>query len=60
MKVSNKRNDLRNCLIFWLTQSFSSLGSAMTSFALIVWSYQQVLHFPLHCFPSVPMRRMLR
>ena len=41
MKVSNKRNDLRNCLIFWLTQSFSSLGSAMTSFALIVWSYQQ-------------------
>jgi len=33
--------ELRDCLILWLTQSFSSLGSAMTSFALIVWSYQQ-------------------
>jgi len=32
---------LRGFLILWLTQSFSSLGSAMTSFALVVWSYQQ-------------------
>ena len=27
-------------MILWLTQSFSALGSAMTNFALIVWSYQ--------------------
>lgn len=32
---------LRSFLILWSTQSFSALGSSMTSFALIVWSYQQ-------------------
>ena len=32
--------ELRGFLILWLTQSFSALGSAMTNFALIVWSYQ--------------------
>jgi Major Facilitator Superfamily. len=33
--------ELHDFLILWLTQSFSSLGSAMTNFALVVWSYQQ-------------------
>ena len=33
--------DLRDFLILWLSQSFSSLGSAMTNFALVIWSYQQ-------------------
>lgn len=28
-------------LLLWSTQSLSSLGSAMTSFALVIWSYQQ-------------------
>lgn len=28
-------------LLLWVTQSFSELGSAMTNFALVVWSYQQ-------------------
>lgn len=28
-------------LRLWSTQAFSALGSAMTSFALIIWSYQQ-------------------
>lgn len=32
---------LHTFLILWATQSFSELGSAMTGFALIVWSYQQ-------------------
>lgn len=32
--------ELRSFLILWLTQSFSALGSAMTGFALIIWSYQ--------------------
>ena len=32
--------ELRGFLILWLTQSFSALGSTMTNFALIVWSYQ--------------------
>ena len=31
---------LKNFYILWLTQSLSSLGSAMTGFALIVWLYQ--------------------
>lgn len=33
--------EIRNFGILWLTQSFSALGSSMTSFALILWSYQQ-------------------
>ena len=32
---------LRTFLIVWSTQNLSILGSAMTSFALVVWSYQQ-------------------
>lgn len=33
--------ELRSFLILWSTQSFSTLGSSMTGFALIIWSYQQ-------------------
>ncbi|MEK3674168.1 MFS transporter [Paenibacillus sp. FSL R10-2771] len=33
--------ELRTFLILWITQSFSALGSAMTAFALVIWSYQQ-------------------
>ena len=33
--------DLRPLLTLWSTQSLSTLGSAMTGFALIVWSYRQ-------------------
>lgn len=33
--------NLINFYLLWSTQSLSSLGSAMTSFALVVWSYQQ-------------------
>ena len=32
---------LKSYLLLWATQSFSALGSGMTSFALVVWSYQQ-------------------
>lgn len=34
-------NDLKYFIILWLSQSFSALGSAMTNFALVIWSYQQ-------------------
>lgn len=41
----NKQNtlfkELSGFLILWATQAFSSLGSSMTSFALIIWSYEQ-------------------
>lgn len=33
--------ELRSFLILWSTQSLSALGSSMTSFALLIWSYQQ-------------------
>ncbi len=38
--ITNVRG-LRTFLILWMTQSFSALGSAMTNFALVIWSYQQ-------------------
>ncbi len=31
----------KNYIIFWLGQSVSQLGSAMTAFALTIWAYQQ-------------------
>ncbi len=33
--------DLRGFLPLWGTQALSGLGSAMTSFALVIWSYRQ-------------------
>jgi len=32
--------ELKSYLLLWATQSFSSLGSGMTSFALVLWLYQ--------------------
>ncbi len=32
--------ELKLFIILWLTQSLSSLGSAMTNFALVIWLYQ--------------------
>lgn len=40
-KIKLLFKELRSFLILWSTQSFSALGSSMTSFALIIWSYQQ-------------------
>lgn len=36
-----KFTGMKDFLLLWLTQTFSSLGSSMTSFALILWSYQK-------------------
>lgn len=33
--------EMRAFLILWVTQAFSGLGSAVTSYALVVWSYTQ-------------------
>lgn len=41
MKYSENLKALRSFLILLATQSFSALGSSMTSFALVIWSYQQ-------------------
>ncbi|MEG2687221.1 MAG: MFS transporter [Christensenellaceae bacterium] len=40
-KLRELFKELHSFLILWSTQSFSALGSSMTSFALIIWSYQQ-------------------
>ena len=33
--------EMKTWLLLWSTQSFSGLGSAMTSYALVIWSYTQ-------------------
>ena len=41
MKYMKMLRDMRGFLMLCVTQGFSALGSAMTGYALIVWSYQQ-------------------
>lgn len=41
MKVFDKISELRSFLILWGSQSISSLGTAMTNFALVIWAYEQ-------------------
>lgn len=41
MKQKQIHNELQQFLLLWSSQSFSALGSSMTSFALIIWAYQQ-------------------
>jgi len=41
MKYMKMLRDMRGFLVLAVTQGFSALGSAMTGYALIVWSYQQ-------------------
>ena len=33
--------EMRTFLLLWITQSFSSFGSTMTSYSLVIWSYTQ-------------------
>ncbi len=33
--------EMRTFLTLWFSQSFSSLGSSMTAYALVIWSYHQ-------------------
>lgn len=39
-KIINTAYEMRQFLVLHMTQALSALGSAMTNFALIVWSYQ--------------------
>lgn len=34
-------HEIKDYLLLWLTQTLSSLGSGMTSYALVIWSYTQ-------------------
>lgn len=38
-KYRNILTEMGPFLLFWSSQSFSSLGSAMTGYALVIWSY---------------------
>jgi len=37
----NDLKEMRGYLLLWLTQTVSGLGSAMTAYALVIWSYTQ-------------------
>ncbi len=37
----NRKNELRDFYILWITQSLSQLGSAVTGFALTLWLYEK-------------------
>ena len=37
----NTISEKRSYLLLWITQLVSGLGSAMTSYALVIWSYTQ-------------------
>lgn len=40
-RIFNSLKELQGFLALWGSQSLSSLGSSMTSFALIIWAYGQ-------------------
>ena len=40
-KYKETIQEMKSYLLLWSTQSFSGLGSAMTSYALVIWSYTQ-------------------
>lgn len=40
-KKTNTFKELQNFFILWFGQSISQFGSAMTSYALIIWAYKQ-------------------
>lgn len=39
--IIEQLKELKTYIVLWITQSLSTLGSSMTGFALIVWSYEQ-------------------
>ena len=39
-KFKNPFAGMRDFAILWSTQTLSALGSAMTSFALVLWAYR--------------------
>lgn len=41
MKKINTIREMQMFLILWSGQAFSALGSAMTAYALVIWTYQQ-------------------
>lgn len=40
-QLKETRKALQNFIILWSTQSLSVLGSSMTNFAFVLWSYEE-------------------
>lgn len=40
-KLKTEIYEMKSFLLLWITQAFSGLGSGMTSYALVIWSYTQ-------------------
>lgn len=40
-KIYHLISEIKTFFILWLSQSFSALGSSMTAYALVIWSYNQ-------------------
>ncbi|MBD5524469.1 MAG: MFS transporter [Lachnospiraceae bacterium] len=40
-RILRALGEMKTYLLLWSTRSFSGLGSAMTSYALVIWSYTQ-------------------
>ena len=40
-KLITDIREMKDFLLLWLTQSFSGFGSAVTGYALVIWSYTQ-------------------
>lgn len=41
MKKGSDKDGFKKYIIFWLSKALSQLGSSMTSFTLILWTYEQ-------------------
>lgn len=41
MKINTTLKELKNFLLLWSSQTVSALGTAMTSYALVIWVYEQ-------------------
>ena len=41
MTLSNHFDGLKSFFALWASQAVSTLGSSMTSFALIIWAYER-------------------
>lgn len=41
IKNKNVLKEMKDFLLLWISQALSGLGSAMTSYALVIWSYSQ-------------------
>ena len=50
--MQKQQANFKPFIVFWLSQTVSQLGSAMTGYALVLWAYEQTRRtvcFPYRC-----------